>query len=257
MRTSPGIASHKSLPCFSNKYELLSGLKKSTLNYCLMNQYKLIIIVDGGDPNYNHFIHSLYGTDAEIIYIDANSNAGSFHKQIGIALTKEFDFIEISEDDYIKFGKIDFNNLNKKYIYTAYNHPDNEKFIRRISSLISNGNTLSTTLSFIASREWLLKNYNIFYNFDIISDSEMWYSGSLNPPLRFCYKVKNLLIKNNVKLLNYVGDRIKIYLLRGVNWVHLANDSLPRAYKSIDKYKNLNDLADESCQIFKKIRNER
>ena len=116
MRVSPSSNKSKKLNLFIDKIEMLKLVSDNVIKYVTDNKYIFKIIVDGNDHSFNLVISDIYSNYAEIIYIDSKSNALSFKKQIHTALENKYDYIEFAEDDYLKFGSVDFSKLNKKII---------------------------------------------------------------------------------------------------------------------------------------------
>jgi len=262
MRVSPSSNKSKKLNLFIDKIEMLKLVSENVIKYVTDNKYIFKIIVDGNDHSFNLVISDIYRNYAEIIYIDSKSNALSFKKQIHTALENKYDYIEFAEDDYLKFGSVDFSKLNKKIIYTAYNHPDYSKISRKLVTLLCGENLNTVTFSFIISQDLLNEYKKAFLYFDRLSDGLIFYTLTLSNLFFKFYIFKYYLINGNISRLILIkslrrkliltNGYIHIKLLSTTIWIHLANDSLVKKYEkfllTIDKNnfikfsKNLNLL---------------
>lgn len=235
----------------SNKFWLkidLLAIKKmffeNTIKYALANKYELYVICDSDSIPFKKLLDEIFQGYAHIIKSSNLGNAGSFKKQIDIALSLNADYIEFAEDDFLKYGLINFDTLNANSIYTAYDHPNHEKFFRKHIELLFN-NKFSTVCSFILHKSKLKEISQKLYNYnDDYPDSDVWYN--ITTPLI----VKSIIIlfrflkgnDNNINLkINQDASAIK-RLNHECTWIHCANDSLPLKYKDILKCNNLNEI---------------
>jgi len=243
MRISPSTNKLKKLVLFEDKIQMITLVSENIIKYVSDNKYIFKIIVDGNDHYFNLNVSNIYQKYAEIIYINSKSNALSFKKQIDIALENNYEYIEFAEDDYLKFGNIEFSKLNSNIIYTGYNHPDYSKVSRKIVSLFSNGNLGTLTFSFLISQELLRKIRKLLLYFDRLSDGLIFYSLTLNNfffqlyVYKYCIvnrsSVKLLLIRSLRRKFNLNKENIHIQLLPNIVWIHLAKDSLVKKYENM------------------------
>ena len=110
---------------YENKQFHFENLK----NYAFLNNADLFIICDTKSDMYFQFVSETFQNSAAIIRSDSCSNGGSFAKQIELVKQLNHKFIEIAEDDFVKFGKVDWTKIKKDRFYTAYQHPLHDRII--------------------------------------------------------------------------------------------------------------------------------
>lgn len=224
-----------------NKFKLKSYFLKNTLNYALSNNYKIYVICDTVNTEYQALVESIFGNDATLFFYQNLGPYGSFEKQIEIGLESNLDFIEIAEDDFFKQGLIDFQSLDKTTVYTGYNHPNHDKFPWSTLERVT-GNLYSTVCSFILHRQVLINFQNDFLRFRVSSDSEMWYQMTTPVWLKILLKIKafSQFRTSKISLLKNGDLRIR-RLDTNVTWIHCAKDSLPLFYSDLLQYSMIDD----------------
>lgn len=230
------IVSHK----YPSECTLFQNKKFHLLNailYCKENSAKFYVVCDTGDDNYYNFVCDVVGDDGCVIRSLAQSNSGSFARQIELAIQIDADIIEIAEDDFLKRGRIDFAQLDKNIFYTAYEHPQHDSFWYKILMKLFK-NEFSTVCSFVAHKDLLVRNANNFLSFGNKSDAEMWRIITTPWYLELFFNLRNMKIGCSFK------RKHSLRRLKGVTWVHIAKDSLPirfSHYKSLE-FKQLREL---------------
>ena len=195
-------------------------------NYATVNKAKLYIICDTKNEDFFQFVNNTFDDKATVIRSYFCSNSESFKVQIELAKNLQHDFIEIAEDDFIKFGKIDWSRINSNYFYTAYQHPLHDRPIYKMLMRIFE-NEFTTVCSFLCNRRLLIKNIGNFLRFGVISDAETWRTITTPWWLQFLFNIKNGKFGCNF------GKKSRIHRIPNVTWIHVAKDSLPKAFEYI------------------------
>lgn len=223
------LISHKYV--FSNS--LYENKKLHLLNlvkYANQNKADIFIICDTRNNDYFDFVCELIGERGRVIRSHVCSNGGSFSKQLQLAASLPHRYIEIAEDDFIKFGRINFEALDANTFYTAYDHPLHNRFLYRLLSKLFN-NEFSTVCSFVSSADLLRSNLDSFLNFGDQTDAETWREITTPWWLEALFNAKN----GKFKFSLIRKSRIK--RLIDVTWIHIASDSLPKRYDYLRKIK--------------------
>lgn len=220
----------------SHKYPFSSELEENKQfhfenikYYASINNADLFVICDTNDDTYFQFVNDNFHDTARVVRSFSCSNGGSFAHQIKIASELAYEFVEIAEDDFVKFGKIDFHKIKPNQFYTAYQHPLHDRFIYKTLMTIFN-NEFTTVCSFLCNRSLLIKNLRKFSNFGKISDAETWRMITTPWWLQLLFNIKN------GKFSFDIGNKYKISQLNNVTWIHIAKDSLPQDFQYIKSF---------------------
>lgn len=224
-------------PCSSELLENKRLHLDDAIGYAKNNNAELHVICDTLNDTFFDFVKNTVGTNGTVIRSRENSNEGSWRLQFEFAKNLDSDFIEIAEDDYLKFGTLDFSGLDKNAFYTAYDHPGTHRPAWKFLSGLVN-TEFSTVFSFIAHKDLLVKYSENFMEFGKKTDAEVWRSITTPWYLELLFNIRN------GKLFCSFGPKNKLKKITCVKWVHLANDALPL------EFQHLNVLSfDEICEI--------
>jgi len=168
---------------FNNKLELsifcLDSFKKSLEGL----NCKIYAILDGCPEEYTELFTSRFDKESlEIIHTDSLGNKGTLKKQIDILSEQEDShFVYFAEDDYFYVNKIekmiDLLKSGKSDFVTPYKHPGDYSKSETIRFKdLEYLTTSSTCLTFMTTKENLVKNSRIFYIYSnwFGSDFTMW-----------------------------------------------------------------------------------
>jgi hypothetical protein len=204
-RIYPGA---KSPAFFPNDKLLLSAVCLRSFKRALGNlSVKIWAILDGCPPEYEALFREVLGEyELEILRQDTQGNRKTFSQQIDL-LTSQTDaeYIYFAEDDYFYFPEalqkmVAFMRGNRDVDFVSpYDHPDSyftsSRHERHLVRPFGDGywrTASSTCLTFLASRQTLLRTESIFRTYSSGNmDCPIWLTltqkaGLANPKIHWC-----------------------------------------------------------------------